>query len=79
MIKESYTRVINSNTVDEMIDITKKTLENVYKCEMTKELDTDCIYNNYLIEIENYNKSQGFKSNFYSLDEIVGKFQREDL
>ena len=79
MIKESYTRVINSNTVDEMIDITKKTLENVYKCEMPKDLDTESIYNNYLIEIENYNKSQGFKSNFYSLDEIVGKFQRGRL
>ena len=79
MIKESYTRVINSNTVDEMLDITKKTLENVYKCEMTKELDTESIYNNYLIEIENYNKSQGFKSNFYNLDEIVGKFQRGRL
>ena len=79
MIKESYTRVINSNTVDEMIDITRKTLENVYKCEMPKDLDTESIYNNYLIEIENYNKSQGFKSNFYSLDEIVGKFQRGRL
>ena len=46
---------------------------------MPKDLDTESIYNNYLIEIENYNKSQGFKSNFYSLDEIVGKFQRGRL
>lgn len=79
MIKESYTRVINSNTVEEMVDITKKTLESVYQCEISKELDTDNIYNDYLFELENHDKEAGFKSNFYNLDDIIGKFQRGRL
>lgn len=79
IIKEAYEKAINSNTVEEMTEIIQKTLESVYQCEISKELDTDNIYNDYLFELENHDKEAGFKSNFYNLDDIIGKFQRGRL
>lgn len=79
MIKETYLKVINCNTVEEMLSYTEKMLERAYKCEVVKELDIEEMYNNYLFEIENCDKECGFKSNFYSLDETIGNFQRGRL
>lgn len=69
----------NGTTVDEMVEIINSHLETVYKSNIVKDIDICVPYEDYLQDLFNDKTEQGFKTDLYALDEVLGNLQRGRL
>lgn len=74
-VKEMY----NHTTVEEMTETLKTGIEKVLKCNIVNDIDICEEYEEYLEDLYNENEEEGFKTDLYQLDEVLGDLQRGRL
>lgn len=70
---------LNNNNVEDLVDKVETTLKNVYEADVTKDVNIEDSYDDYMNWLYSEEEEEGIKSGLFNLDRKLGRFQKGRL